>query len=486
MGYTNSPLVSYTKISPCNSGTRTHAIDRITPHCVVGQLSVETMGAWFGQASTKASSNYGIGSDGRVGMYVPESNRSWCSSSSENDQRAVTIECASDKTAPYAFKDVVYQKLIDLCVDICQRNGKKKLLWFGDKNYTLAYNPGPEEMILTVHRWFAAKECPGDWLMARMGSLAETVTNRLGGLKYYRVGTAWADGKCVDQIGAYTVLDNAKAVADQYGYKVFDSDGVCIYTAPQPVKPVGNTQAKTINVLADEKTKAAVMLELVHKCDKSGILPSVTTAQMILESGYCGTELALNANNCFGMKKTLSGNTWPGTTWDGHSVYPKKTQEDDGHGNYYWITADFRKYPCVEDSIGDHSAYLLGAMNGNKKRYAGLTSCKNYRDAITLIKNGGYATDTRYITKICDIILRYGLDKYDSEYTGGGTDPEPTPAPTPDHSKPYQWYRVMKSWDDKRSQVGAFESYDNAVVKAKKSGAEYKVYDNDGNIVYKQ
>ena len=114
MGYTNSSLVSYTKLSPNNSGQRTHSIDRITPHCVVGQCSVETLGNIFAPTTKQASSNYGIGVDGRVGMYVEEKNRSWCSSSSENDQRAVTIECASDATAPYAFKDVVYNKLIEL------------------------------------------------------------------------------------------------------------------------------------------------------------------------------------------------------------------------------------------------------------------------------------------------------------------------------------------------------------------------------------
>lgn len=181
MAYTNSPLVSYTKLSPNHSGQRTHSIDRITPHCVVGQCSVETLGNVFLPKSRQASSNYGIGVDGRVGMYVEEKDRSWCSSSAANDQRAVTIECASDNTEPYAFKDVVYNKLIELCTDICKRNGKTKLLWLGDKTKTLNYTPKSDEMVLTVHRWFANKSCPGDWLYARMGDLAEKVTAALGG-----------------------------------------------------------------------------------------------------------------------------------------------------------------------------------------------------------------------------------------------------------------------------------------------------------------
>lgn len=181
VGYTNSPLVSYTKLSPNHSGQRTHAIDRITPHCVVGQCSVETLGNIFAPTERQASCNYGIGADGRVGMYCEEKNRSWCSSSSANDQRAITIECASDTSAPYAFKDVVYNKLIELCVDICKRNGKTKLLWLGDKDKTLAYNPAANEMVLTVHRWFANKSCPGDWMYQRMGDLAAKVTAKLGG-----------------------------------------------------------------------------------------------------------------------------------------------------------------------------------------------------------------------------------------------------------------------------------------------------------------
>lgn len=179
MAYTNSSMVSYTKLSPNHSGQRTHSIDRITPHCVVGKCSVETLGDIFLPTFRQASCNYGIGLDGRVGIYVEEKNRSWCSPSNANDQRAVTIECASDTTEPYAFKDVVYQTLIRLCVDICKCNGKTRLLWLGDKTKTLGYTPKPDEMVPTVHRWFANKSCPSNWMYARMGDLAEKVTAQL-------------------------------------------------------------------------------------------------------------------------------------------------------------------------------------------------------------------------------------------------------------------------------------------------------------------
>lgn len=177
----NSSLVNCTILSPNHSGKRTHKIDRITPHCVVGQLSAESIGGCFTSTSRKASCNYGIGKDGRVCLIVDEANRSWCSSSNANDQRAVTIECASDMSEPYTMNSAVYNKLIDLCTDICRRNGIKKLLWFADKAKSLSYEPASDEAVLTVHRWFASKSCPGDWLYSRLGDVAKRVTASLGG-----------------------------------------------------------------------------------------------------------------------------------------------------------------------------------------------------------------------------------------------------------------------------------------------------------------
>lgn len=238
MAYTNSPLAVYTGLSPNHSGQRTHSIDRITPHCVVGQLSAETICACF-PAGRDASCNYGIGKDGRISLCVEEKNRSWCTSSNANDQRAVTIECASDKTEPYAMTDAVYAALIKLCTDICKRNGKKKLLWFANKDKSLNYNPESDEMVLTVHRWFANKSCPGDWLYNRLSDLAAKVTAALDGTAqtpavdstvWYRVRKTWADAK--SQIGAYKELVNAKACVDEHpGYSVFDVNGVNIYTS---------------------------------------------------------------------------------------------------------------------------------------------------------------------------------------------------------------------------------------------------------------
>ncbi len=418
MGYTNSALVAYTRLSPNHSGQRTHSIDRITPHCVVGQCTAEGLGEWFVKTSTRASSNYGIDKDGRVGLYVEEKNRSWCSSSNANDQRAITIECASDTTEPYAFRDVVYQTLIRLCIDICRRNGKTKLLWLGDKEKTLSYNPASDEMILTVHRWFANKSCPGNWMYARMGDLADKVTAALGG------------------------------------------------GAEKPSQETG-TQASALGSLSEGDAIKKVGPLCTADMKKTGILASVTLAQFILESGYGKSELAQNANNVFGMKKSLSGNSWPGSAWDGRCVYTKKTSEQNPDGSYVTITADFRRYPCIEDSIADHSAYLLGARNGKKLRYEGLKGCMDYRKAVQIIKDGGYATSLTYVEKLCSIIERWDLTQYDKAEA---------PAPV-------KWYRVRKSWTDSKSQKGAYKILANA-KKCADTNPGYSVFDSDGVCIY--
>ena len=252
MTYTNSKLVSYTKLSPNHSGQRTLSIDRITPHCVVGQLSCESICGCFTSPSRQASCNYGIGKDGRISLCVEEKNRSWCSSSNANDQRAVTIECASDMSEPYAMNNAVYNSLVKLCIDICKRNGKKKLLWLGSKDKCLNYTPKSDEMVLTVHRWFANKSCPGNWLYSRLGELATKVTTELSGstpsdgkkpvTQMYRVRKSWSDAK--SQIGAYKILDNAKKKVDaNVGYKVFDASGNIVY--PATAKPTQTPAANT-------------------------------------------------------------------------------------------------------------------------------------------------------------------------------------------------------------------------------------------------
>ena len=178
MAYTNSPLVDHTHISPNKTSPRNHAIDTITIHCVVGQCYVESLGNIFASPSKKASSNYGIGKDGRIGMYVEEKDRSWCSSSAANDNRAITIEVASDTFAPYKVTDAAYKALLDLVTDICKRNGIKKLVWSENKNDRVNHLNGCN---MTVHRDYANKSCPGDYLYNRHAQIAAEVNKRLSG-----------------------------------------------------------------------------------------------------------------------------------------------------------------------------------------------------------------------------------------------------------------------------------------------------------------
>ena len=228
------------------------------------------------------------------------------------------------------------------------------------------------------------------------------------------------------------------------------------------------TQASVLKNLseADAIKKVGVLFTADQK--KSGILASVSLAQFILESGYGKSELAQNANNIFGMKCSLSGNTWSGSSWDGKSKYTKKTQEQNPDGSMVTITADFRKYSCIEDSIADHSAYLLGAKNGSKLRYDGLKGCLDYKKAVQIIKDGGYATSLTYVEKLISIIERWNLTQYDSKDSGGDV---------------IRWYRVRKSWTEAKSQKGAYKILDNA-KKCADQNPGYKVFDADGKVVY--
>lgn len=177
--YSNSPLVKYTCYSPNHSGQRTHSIDTITIHMVVGQATMAALGNIFLPVSRQASSNYGVCIDG-IALYVPESCRSWCSSSWENDQRSITIETASDTFYPFAIRDDVYNRLIDLCADICKRNGKTRMVWLDSYAKVQNYNYKPTDMRMTLHKWFASTACPGFFLESHMQDIANKVNAKLG------------------------------------------------------------------------------------------------------------------------------------------------------------------------------------------------------------------------------------------------------------------------------------------------------------------
>lgn len=218
----NSKLISYTKISPNRTSPRNHKIDTVTIHCVVGQCSVETLGNIFAPTSRQASCNYGIGADGRIGMYCEEKDRSWCSSNAANDNRAITIEVASDTKHPYAVSAKAYAALIDLLVDICKRNGIPRLVWSTSKADRVNHKNGCN---MTVHRDYANKSCPGEYLYSRHAQIASEVNKRLGSTDtrpqpekvLYRVQT----GAFRNKAGAEALLQQVKAKGfDTYMVKV--------------------------------------------------------------------------------------------------------------------------------------------------------------------------------------------------------------------------------------------------------------------------
>lgn len=332
------------------------------------------------------------------------------------------------------------------------------------------------------HWDICGKDCPqqirqhGDWpRFKQLIGGTDTVTDIDVPVvvdKYFRIRTSWADS--ASQLGAYEILDNA-INSCPYPYSIYDWNGNVVYSAP---KPAGGTQSADFNGLTEAQCAEKILDMAYADSKKSHILPGLTAAQAILESGHCRTtELVRKSNNCFGMKCTLSGNTWA-TAWDGSSKVNIRTQEQDKNGNPYYIYADFRKYPNIEKSFEDHSCYLLGAMNGSKLRYAGLTECWNAKQAVQLVKNGGYATDKDYVSKLMDIISRYKLDRYDAEIAGLPVPVQPVSTPTPEPAAKVH-YRV---------QVGCYSDQAN-VAAAKKKLKDYDLdsfteTDSAGTHVY--
>lgn len=398
----NSALVTYTRLSPNHSGKRTHAIDRITPHCVVGQLTVQSLGAVFAPVSRQASSNYGIGIDGAVGLYVDEGNRSWCSSSNANDQRAVTIECASDTTAPYAFKQVVYDRLIELCVDICKRNGKTKLIWIGDKTKALAYTPKSGEMLLTVHRWFAAKSCPGDWMYARMGDLAAKVTAQLSGS-----GSTGGTGTADD---GTAIMGAAKATAAQM-----------------------QAYIRGVNPAVPQSVIDMIPL-YISEGKTEGVRGDAAFAQSCLETGnftFSGSAVTLSQNNFCGMGVTAAG--VKGNSFASPQIGIRAQIQ---HLKAYASTDDLKqacvdpRYNYVQRGCAPYVEWL-----GQRENPQGL----------------GWAAGAGYGSKI----LRILADVIATQAGGSGTT-KPSD----------NLYRVRKSWADASSQIGAYSILANAKAMA--------------------
>lgn len=390
-----SSLVDYTLLSPNHSGKRTHTIDRITPHCFVGQVTAERGAEVFLPSSRGASCNYVIAKDGRIALVVDEDNRSWCSSSNANDQQAITIECASDTTYPYTFNDACYNKLIELTIDICKRYNKTKLVWISNKDEALSYEPKENELQITVHRWFAAKSCPGDWLMGKMDDYVEKVNSQIS--------------------------NNISYV--EYSHEDF----------------IENI-AKYVN-----KIKGEFGIEVA----------SPIIAQAINESAW-GTSNKAKHNNYFGLKYR------EGRLDCNCGTFIDSSSEQLENSSYIPITDQWYEFKTMEDGVRGYFQFT------NIDRYKNVKGVKDPFQYISLLKNDGYATSLNYVNNIMNLITTYDLAKYDNIVVE-----------QPQEVKKY--YRVRTSWDNAKSQLGAYEILDNA---KNNCPVGYSVFDWNGNVVF--
>jgi flagellum-specific peptidoglycan hydrolase FlgJ len=347
--------------------------------------TAEANRSWFegGAGGAHSSAHYIVGLKGEILRLIPDSERAQHAGKSyapkydefakTNNSRLLGIECCHP-SADGKFSEATSKSLVGLCAELCLKYG---------------FDP-----IKDIYRHYdvSGKMCPlwhaghqSDW-----DSLKADVKREIADRKMDNAGKAASPEMSPEMSPEKTPIAGGSEVS-------------------------ASTQASSFRGLAAPDVAARVLA--LAKASAPGVLPSVKAAQMLLESGSMSSELALKANNCFGMKASLSGNTWPGSSWDGKGVYVKKTTENRPDGAAYTVEAEFRAYPCVEDSIADHTAYLLGARNGGALRYAGLAEAGDCRAQIGIIKNGGYATDVNYVQKVLAIIEKYGLDKFDGAAT---------------------------------------------------------------------
>ena len=452
-----------------------------------GQGTAQAVADYWNQSSVSACVTYIVDCDtpGKVLQTLPEEVRSWADAGYGNNNLITFEICESDYIrytggANYTvlntscFKaDILrgYKTAILLCADICRRYGWNPtdklpnglyVISSHDEGRRLGVSSGHVDPTHIWNRFGLSMNGFRAAVKEAMGGMVEVTQGDAE--KCYRIRKTWEDAGT--QMGAFVSLDGAKAACPA-GYTVYDEDGKPVY---KNEAIVAGTQTDSFVGLSETQAAARILEICRPIAEEYGLFPSVAAAQTILESGYCTTELAKRANNVCGMKCSLSGNTWLGSTWDGKRVNIRTAEQDEA-GNVYYINADFRKYLCIEDSIKDRCAYLIGAKSGNALRYDGITDCPDYRSQITLIKKGRYATDVDYIQKICSIIERFNLSKYD----------QPSDV-LPETENP--WYRVRRSWSDSRTQAGAFHDLETA-KKCADEHPGYSVYDAAGKKLYK-
>lgn len=417
--FSDSPLVVYTMLSP-NRSDRKNNIDTITVHHMAGNLTVETCGNIFSRASRQASSNYGIGTDGRIALYVHEKDRSWCSSTGNaegtNDHRAITIEVANDEVGNnWHVSDKALASLIELCVDICKRNEIKQLIWNNDKESRIQHKNGTN---MTMHKDFFATACPGPYLASQLPFVAQKVNERLGKAIEVEVkmGIVDVDGVQLDLDYYYNTYADLRAAFGK------DKDMLILhwktYGKNEGRKASANYVAKSIYEERKEtkdnkeykyQTKEE-FIEMIAKLvakynDSYGIkLVSVPVAQACMESGYGTSELAVNCNNFFGMKfrQGRTPTAYP-------TPYYKEGSEQNPDGSYSSWVMKWANFPTIEAGVQGYFDFI------NVSNYANLKGITDPDLYIDLLRKDGYWTSLDYDARLKNFIRQWNLTRFDKE-----------------------------------------------------------------------
>ena len=457
-----------------------------------GQGTAQSVADYWNQAAVSACVHYFVDCDahGKVLYTLPESTRAWADGGFGNNN-LITIEiCESDFIkytggANYVVRDAKrfkedilrgYATAVLLCADICRRYGWNPMDKLSNGLYLISsHDEGRAKGVSTAH---VDPDHVWDRFGLSMDGFRKAVAELLSGEvteppveeveELYRVRKSWTD---VDSQLFAGTLAGAKA-ACLPGYSVYDEEGKEVFSMK-----VNGFQASDLKGLTEAERIEKIAPLYQDSMEKTGMLASVGIAQFCLESGYGTTDLAEFANNLHGMKKSLSGNTWSGSVWDGVSVYGKESPEVYS-GVTKMLYSEFRKYPNCEASIADRAAYFMNAMNGSEKRYPGIVGNKDYKSVINIIKAGGYATDPNYVSKLVNLVERWELFKYDNVEmpdTGNADILPETEQP---------WYRVRLEWGNTmKGQIGAYHDIEQAKKKVDEN-PRYKVFDESGNVVY--
>lgn len=465
MGYSNSSLINYTKLSPNKTTTNRLPIDRITIHHMAGNCSIEACGAMFAKSSQRSSSNYGIGTDGRIALYVEEKHSSWCSSSTANDKRAVTIEVAnsSNTDSNWPVSDKALDATIRLCADICKRNGKTRAVYFPTLAEFNNYVQKPNEMAFTLHEFFKQKNCCGPYLKSKHPYIIEQVNKILssGGtatapttpimtttpslpLPYLvRVkanglnirsgpGTNNSIMGCITDKGIYTIVNETKvgtsswgelklggwiAIEDTYVDKlrsVTENNG----STPSPVDPEETDLSTGIGI--DE-----IVWKFFHNKGINDYAVSAIEGVLYASSGLSSNNLANLYNNKLNMSDTEYTNAVD------NGSYTNFVNDGAGYGLAQWTyssrKAGLQTLASMKNkSVGDLNLQLDYIWNELETNYkSALNELKNstsLEDAVrTFLKGYAGVDPEKYLESRVNYAQGY-FNKFSNGNISGGTE----------------------------------------------------------------